>query len=65
MREWAQLKNWIRYQPIDKIKEYLGVKHAFYFAWLGFYNHLLVVATIAGMIVLLYGYFTVQQDYLV
>lgn len=53
--EWADLNKWIRLQPTDDIKNYLGVKFAFYFAWLGFYTQLLIPATFFGLIVVIYG----------
>ncbi|KAL1453996.1 hypothetical protein WDU94_010293 [Cyamophila willieti] len=61
-REWAMLKNWIKNQPADQIKEYLGVKCAFYFVWLGFYTHMLIPASILGFLVFLYGVFTLHTD---
>ncbi|XP_065224675.1 anoctamin-2-like [Planococcus citri] len=60
--EWADTRSWIKLQPIDEIKDYLGVKSAFYFAWLGFYTHLLIPASIFGLIVFLYGFLTIKGD---
>lgn len=60
--EWADTRSWIKLQPIDEIKDYLGVKYAFYFAWLGFYTHLLIPASIFGLMVFLYGYITLSGD---
>jgi anoctamin-1 len=31
--KWAAVSKWNRYQPLDAIKEYFGVKIALYFAW--------------------------------
>lgn len=56
------MKNWIKLQPIDEIKDYLGVKGAFYFAWLGFYTQLLIPAALFGLIVVVYGLFTLKND---
>lgn len=61
-QEWAHLRNWIKNQPADQIKEYLGVKCAFYFIWLGFYTHMLIPASIAGFLVFMYGVFTLNND---
>ncbi|KAK7571958.1 hypothetical protein V9T40_014430 [Parthenolecanium corni] len=61
-RDWAQLRKWIRLQPIDDVKNYLGVKFGFYFAWLGFYTALLIPASFLGLTVFLYGYFTLRED---
>ena len=33
-----------------------------YFAWLGFYNQMLVVPAVVGVLVFLYGVFTFQVD---
>lgn len=60
--EWASLRRWIRHQPLDKIKEYFGVKIALYFAWLGFYTNMLIIATFIGLFSLLYGYLTLSSD---
>ncbi|XP_065225238.1 anoctamin-2-like [Planococcus citri] len=62
--EWANAKSWIKLQPIDDIKDYLGVKSAFYFAWLGFYTRLLIPASILGLIVFFYGILTINGDIL-
>lgn len=60
--EWAQVSKWIMYQPIDQVKEYFGVKFALYFAWLGFYTHMLIPASIVGLLCFAYGGFTVYRD---
>ncbi|XP_063707781.1 anoctamin-4-like [Culicoides brevitarsis] len=54
--EWASLWKWNGFQPLDKIKEYFGAQVALYFAWLGFYTHMLIPASIAGIICLAYGW---------
>lgn len=36
--EWARMKNWLKLQPLDAIKNYFGPKIALYFSWLGFYT---------------------------
>lgn len=60
--EWAQVDKWIKHQPIDYIKDYFGVKYALYFTWLGFYTHMLIPASIFGVICILYGLFTLSSD---
>ncbi|XP_071549190.1 anoctamin-1-like isoform X1 [Panulirus ornatus] len=62
-KHWASLSNLCKQQPLDYIKEYLGVKVAFYFAWLGFYTYMLVPASILGVLCFLYGVFTVSYHH--
>lgn len=52
----------IKFQPIDEIKDYFGVKFALYFTWLGFYTHMLIPAAIIGLLCLIYGVITVNSD---
>ncbi|XP_019757132.2 anoctamin-1 isoform X2 [Dendroctonus ponderosae] len=60
--EWASISKCIKFQPIDDIKDYFGVKLALYFTWLGFYTHMLIPASIVGILCLLYGAFTLHSD---
>ncbi|XP_066154106.1 anoctamin-1-like isoform X1 [Euwallacea fornicatus] len=60
--EWASVSKWIKFQPVDDIKDYFGVKIALYFAWLGFYTHMLIPAAILGVICLIYGALTLKTD---
>ncbi|XP_055370961.1 anoctamin-5 isoform X4 [Condylostylus longicornis] len=62
LTEWASLKKWIKHQPLDYIKEYFGPKIALYFAWLGFYTHMLIPASVVGIICFLYGLATLSSD---
>ncbi|KAL1509670.1 hypothetical protein ABEB36_004376 [Hypothenemus hampei] len=62
--EWASVSKWIKFQPIDDIKDYFGVKIALYFAWLGFYTHMLIPAAIVGILCLFYGIITLPEDHL-
>ncbi|XP_014247440.1 anoctamin-5 isoform X2 [Cimex lectularius] len=62
LKEWAALKNWAMYQPIDQVRDYFGVKFALYFAWLGFYTHMLIPAALFGVLTFFYGIFTVHND---
>jgi anoctamin-1 len=52
---WSSLRNVLRFQPLDHISDYFGVKVALYFAWLGFYTHMLCVASLVGVIVFIIG----------
>ena len=33
--EWASVSRFWKYQPLDAIRDYFGVKMGLYFAWLG------------------------------
>lgn len=65
MEHWASVKNCLKYQPIDVIKEYFGVKFALYFTWLGFYTNMLMPAAVVGLFCFLIGFFTLHNDTLV
>lgn len=52
---WASFGQWFRFQPLNAIKEYFGVRVALYFAWLGLYNWSLVGASIVGLICFFVG----------
>lgn len=60
--EWASISKWYRYQPVDYIKDYFGVKIGLYFAWLGYYTYMLMLASIFGICCFLYSFFTMDQD---
>lgn len=49
-KHWATLKKCYQYQPLDAIKDYFGVKIGIYFAWLGFYTYMLLIASVVGVI---------------
>ncbi|UJR37801.1 hypothetical protein I4U23_030492 [Adineta vaga] len=59
---WAKFSNIFRIQPIRAIRDYYGERLAFYFAWLGWYNSLLMVPSILGIFVLLWGLLSVKYD---
>ncbi|CAF1178848.1 unnamed protein product [Rotaria sordida] len=59
---WAKFKNIFRIQPIHAIRDYYGERLAFYFAWLGWYNSLLIIPSILGIFVLLWGLLSVKYD---
>lgn len=59
---WARPKNWFIYQPIHIVRQYFGEKLAFYFSWLGFYTTWLVLPSIVGFLVFIYGAITVIWD---
>ncbi|KAH8318896.1 hypothetical protein KR074_011515 [Drosophila pseudoananassae] len=60
-KHWASVKKWYRYQPLDDIKEYFGVKIGLYFAWLGYYTYMLLLASIVGVICFLYSWFSLKN----
>ena len=59
---WARPKTWFIYQPLHIIRQYFGEKLALYFSWLGFYTTWLVLPSIVGLIVFIYGLITVYWD---
>ena len=52
---WGTFKNWYKFQPLDAIRTYFGVEITLYFAWLGFYTYMLIIPSIVGLIVFIYG----------
>ncbi|XP_060647312.1 anoctamin-1 isoform X2 [Drosophila nasuta] len=58
---WASVKKWYRYQPLDDIKEYFGVKIGLYFAWLGYYTYMLLLASIVGLICFIYSWISLKN----
>ncbi|XP_028666516.1 anoctamin-6 [Erpetoichthys calabaricus] len=57
-REWAHPRSFYKLQPLDLIRKYYGEKVGIYFAWLGFYTKMLVVAAFFGLCCFIYGYKT-------
>ncbi|XP_045453771.1 anoctamin-5-like [Melitaea cinxia] len=60
--EWASVSKCIKYQPLDYVKDYFGVKIGLYFAWLGFYTHMLIPASVVGLICVIYSAATVYSN---
>ncbi|CAH2069036.1 unnamed protein product, partial [Iphiclides podalirius] len=60
--EWASVSKCLKYQPLDYVKDYFGVKIGLYFAWLGFYTHMLIPASIVGLICVIYSAATVYSN---
>ncbi|XP_071549184.1 anoctamin-1-like isoform X2 [Panulirus ornatus] len=53
--QWAAVRNFYKYQPLDYVKDYFGVKIGLYFAWLGFYTYMLIPASFVGLLCFLYA----------
>ncbi|KAJ0069439.1 hypothetical protein NL108_006059 [Boleophthalmus pectinirostris] len=60
--EWANYGVMYKYQPVDLIRKYFGEQIGLYFAWLGVYTQLLIPPSLLGIIVFLYGIFTVDSN---
>ncbi|XP_046890633.1 anoctamin-2 [Hypomesus transpacificus] len=60
--EWANYGVMHKYQPVDLIRKYFGEQIGLYFAWLGVYTQLLIPPSVLGVIVFLYGCFTVDTN---
>lgn len=59
---WARWGKWLKYQPLDHVREYFGEKIGIYFGWLGQYTAWLIMPSIVGLLVFLYGYLTLDSD---
>lgn len=60
--EWASVGKWYRCQPLDYVKEYFGVKIGLYFAWLGYYTYMLLLASLVGVCCFIYAVSTINAD---
>ncbi|KAG7304247.1 hypothetical protein JYU34_011185 [Plutella xylostella] len=60
--EWAEVSKCLKYQPLDYVKDYFGVKIGLYFAWLGFYTHMLIPAAVVGLICFIYSAATIYSN---
>lgn len=60
-RKWASVLALFRYQPLDDVRRYFGVKIGLYFAWLGFYTTMLLPASLLGLGCFLYGVATLGK----
>lgn len=61
-KEWASVRKCLHYQPLDYVKEYFGVKIGLYFAWLGFYTHMLIPASVVGLLCFIYSCLTIYSN---
>uniref|UniRef100_A0A8C5HMT7 Anoctamin n=1 Tax=Gouania willdenowi TaxID=441366 RepID=A0A8C5HMT7_GOUWI len=60
--EWAHPKSFYKMQPLDLIRKYYGEKIGIYFAWLGFYTVMLMLAAIVGLGCFIYGFKTQETS---
>ena len=60
-KNWASFRQWYKYQPLNGVKEYFGTRVAFYFAWLGTYISMLLVAAAVGVICFIAGLGTMEN----
>lgn len=56
---WVSLKS---SHILSLNRKYFGEQIGFYFAWLGVYTQLLIPPSVLGIIVFLYGIFTVDAN---
>ncbi|CAF3386640.1 unnamed protein product [Rotaria socialis] len=61
-RYWATMRKFFKFQPLSLIRSYMGEKIAFYFALTGFYNQMLILPSIVGFIIFIYGVATFATD---
>uniref|UniRef100_A0A914I139 Anoctamin n=1 Tax=Globodera rostochiensis TaxID=31243 RepID=A0A914I139_GLORO len=59
---WVRMRNILKRQPLPLIRNYFGTKIAFYFAWLGYYTRCLWSVSMLGILVVLFGLFTMDRD---
>ncbi|KAK2101447.1 Anoctamin-6 [Saguinus oedipus] len=61
-REWSHPQSIYKRQPLDLIRKYYGEKIGIYFAWLGYYTQMLLLAAVVGVACFLCGYLN-QDNY--
>uniref|UniRef100_A0A8C6UAG5 Anoctamin n=1 Tax=Neogobius melanostomus TaxID=47308 RepID=A0A8C6UAG5_9GOBI len=61
-RHWARFLCFFKEQPIHLIRKYYGEKIGLYFAWLGFYTEMLLLAAVVGTICFVYGLLTYEEN---
>ncbi|XP_031568304.1 anoctamin-7-like isoform X2 [Actinia tenebrosa] len=57
---WGRWGAWLKYQPLDHIRWYFGEKIGIYFAWLGQYTAWLIMPSVVGLLVFMYGVLTIN-----
>jgi anoctamin-2 len=61
-KDWASFSMTFKYQPLDAIRDYFGVRVSFYFAWLGVYTTFLVPAAVVGCLCFFYALGTMTSS---
>ena len=56
------MRRCLKFQPLSLIRSYMGEKVTFYFALSGFYNQMLILPALVGLIIFLYGIGSVFSD---
>ncbi len=56
------MRCYFKFQPLSLIRSYMGEKVAFYFAFFGFYNQMLIPPALVGLIIFIYGAASVASD---
>ena len=59
----AYMDRFLMISYISLLRNYYGSKIAMYFAWLGFYTQMLVVPSILGLIIFIYGVAYMDDSY--
>ena len=60
--EWASWSKMCKYQPLDGIRDYFGIKLGLYFAWFGFYTAWLIPPSLMGLVWLIHGLASISYD---
>ncbi|XP_048506928.1 anoctamin-3-like isoform X2 [Athalia rosae] len=61
-REWGNPKATFKYQPLNLICLYFGCEVGLYFTWLAFYNRMLLLPTVVGIVTFIFGIVTLHGD---
>ena len=56
------MRRFYKFQPLSLIRSYMGEKVTFYFALAGFYNQMLILPALVGLIIFIYGISSVFSD---
>ncbi|CAM4838343.1 unnamed protein product [Rotaria magnacalcarata] len=62
-KDWATLCQCFKFQPLNLVRSYIGEKLAFYFAFIGFYNQMLIPAAFVGLLIFIYGAASAPADH--